>query len=104
MPTVTGRAANFLSSRLDPLARLTSRTHTKQYRATKGRYWKKLLRKPVILADVDVMWIWGAQTGVELDAARAKLQADSGYIGLIDRAGGLFVPGSATRMRARHKL
>ena len=52
MPTVTGRAANLLSNRLDPLARLTSRTHTKMYRATKGRYWKKFLRKPVILVDV----------------------------------------------------
>jgi hypothetical protein len=46
----------------------------------------------------DVMWIFSAQTGAELDDANAKLMADKGYIGLIDKAGGLFVPGAATRV------
>ncbi len=46
----------------------------------------------------DVMWIFAAQTGAELDDANAKLMSDKGYIGLIDKAGGLFVPGAATRV------
>ncbi len=46
----------------------------------------------------DVMWIFSAQTGTELDDANTKLLTDPGYIGLIDKAGGLFVPGAATRV------
>lgn len=46
----------------------------------------------------DVMWIFSAQSGAELDDANAKLRADHGYIGLIDKSEGLFVPGSATRI------
>ncbi|NNE94921.1 MAG: hypothetical protein HKN24_02735 [Acidimicrobiales bacterium] len=45
----------------------------------------------------DVMWIFSANTGAELDAANAALQADTGYIGLIDKAASFIVPGSAAR-------
>ncbi len=52
MPSITGRAANLLSTRLDPVARLTSRTHATLYRRFDGRLFGKFLRKPVILVDV----------------------------------------------------
>jgi hypothetical protein len=45
----------------------------------------------------DIMWIFSAHSGAELDAANAALQADTGYIGLIDKAANYMVPGSATR-------
>ncbi len=44
----------------------------------------------------DVTWIFSAQTGADLDSANAKLQADTGYVGLLDKAGGMFVEGSAS--------
>jgi hypothetical protein len=46
----------------------------------------------------DVTWIFSAETGADLDSANAKLQADTGYVGPLDKAGGLFVEGSATRV------
>ena len=46
----------------------------------------------------DVMWLIGAETGAELDSANASLMADSGYVGMIDKAAGFFVPGSANRV------
>lgn len=46
----------------------------------------------------DVMWIFGAETGAELDSANASLMANPDYMGMIDKAGGLFVPGSANRV------
>ncbi len=52
MPSLTGRAANLLSTRLDPLARFTSRTHSSLYRRFDGRLFGKFLRKPIILVDV----------------------------------------------------
>ncbi|MFW2380172.1 MAG: hypothetical protein ACN4GZ_00325 [Acidimicrobiales bacterium] len=45
----------------------------------------------------DLMWIFSANSGAEVDAANAALQADTGYVGLIDKAAGFIVPGSATR-------
>lgn len=49
---MTGRVANLLSTKLDPIARLTSRTHSALYRRFSGRAFGKFLRKPVILVDV----------------------------------------------------
>lgn len=46
----------------------------------------------------DVMWIIGAESGAELDTANDKMRNDPEYIALLDRAGGFFVPGSATRV------
>jgi hypothetical protein len=45
----------------------------------------------------DVSWIFSAQSGAELDSANQSIQADPGYIALIDKAGGFFVQGSAQR-------
>ncbi len=45
----------------------------------------------------DVSWIFSAQSGAELDSANQSLQADPGYIALVDKAGGFFVQGSAQR-------
>lgn len=44
-----------------------------------------------------VSWIFSANDAAELDSANLALQADLGYISLIDKAGGFFVAGSATR-------
>lgn len=45
----------------------------------------------------DVMWIFSAHSGAEVDAANTALQADTGYVGLVDKAADFIVPGSATR-------
>ena len=45
----------------------------------------------------DVMWIFSAHSGAELDTANAALQADTGYVGLIEKAANFVVPGSAAR-------
>lgn len=45
----------------------------------------------------DVSWIFSAASAADSDAANAKLMAMPDYIGLIDKAGGFFVPGSAHR-------
>ena len=45
----------------------------------------------------DIMWIFSANSGAELDAANAAMQADTGYIGLIDKAADFIVPSSAMR-------
>ena len=46
----------------------------------------------------DVMWIVGAQSVADADAANDKIQNDPDYIRLIDQGGGLFVPGSGQRI------
>lgn len=46
----------------------------------------------------DVTWIAGAESGEELDAANARLMKDTGYMSMIDKAGGFFVPGAAQRV------
>ena len=46
----------------------------------------------------DVSWIFGAESGAAADEANNALMADPSYIGLIDKAGGLFVDGSAERI------
>jgi len=45
----------------------------------------------------DLMWIFSAQSGAEVDAGNAALQADTGYVGLLDKAAGFMVPGSVAR-------
>ncbi|NNC81023.1 MAG: hypothetical protein HKN94_12825 [Acidimicrobiales bacterium] len=45
----------------------------------------------------DVMWIFSSQSGADLDATNAALQADTGYVGLIDKAANYIVPGSTAR-------
>lgn len=46
----------------------------------------------------DIMWIVGAPSAAELDTANDKIQNDAEYIAMLDKAGGFFVPGSATRV------
>lgn len=46
----------------------------------------------------EVSWIFGAESGAASDAANDSLLADPGYVGLIDRAGGLFMDGSTQRV------
>jgi hypothetical protein len=46
----------------------------------------------------DVSWIFGAESGAAADEANNALMADPNYIGLIDKAGGLFVDGTAERI------
>lgn len=46
----------------------------------------------------DVNWIFGSESGTAADEANNTLMADPSYIGLIDKAGGLFVDGTAERM------
>ena len=44
-----------------------------------------------------VSWISVAPDGTAMDAAMAKVNADAAYLGKLDEAEGLFVPGSAHR-------
>ncbi len=46
----------------------------------------------------EVSWIVGAESGAASDAANDALLADPGYIGLIDRAGGMFIDGTSERV------
>lgn len=45
----------------------------------------------------DISWIFSAASAADGDAANDKLLADPDYIAMIDKAGGMFVPGSAHR-------
>lgn len=52
MPTISGRVANFLSTRLDPIARAFSRNHVERYRASGGTKATEFRGRPVFLLDV----------------------------------------------------
>lgn len=52
MASLTGRAANFLSTRLPGLGRKATERQIRQFRASGGRKGHKLLGKPVFLLDV----------------------------------------------------
>ena len=46
----------------------------------------------------DIYWMVGADSVAEWDAASDALLADADYVGMLDEAGDLFIPGSARRM------
>lgn len=52
MASVTGRTANFLSTRLDPVVRALARNQVRLFRLTHGRLFNKFLRKPALVIDV----------------------------------------------------
>lgn len=45
-----------------------------------------------------VSWLVGSDEASQIDDTNAKLNADAGYLEMIDAAGGLFIPGSAERV------
>ncbi len=75
MPSLTGRAANLLSTRLDPLARVTARTHAALYHRFDGRFFGKFLRKPVILVDVV-----GRSSGKHRPVMLMRIERGSAYV------------------------
>ncbi len=52
MPTLTGRAANFLATRVSGVGNAFTRNHVSRYRRSNGRRGGKFLGKPVFLLDV----------------------------------------------------
>ena len=52
MPSITGRVANFMSTRFPGLGRRATHRQIAQFRASKGAKGNKLLGKPVFLLDV----------------------------------------------------
>lgn len=52
MPSITGRIANFFSTRADGLARAAGRRHVARYRAAGGRKADTIRGLPVFLLDV----------------------------------------------------
>lgn len=52
MPTITGRLANFFSTKADGLARAAGRRHVERYRAAGGKKADTLRGMPVFLLDV----------------------------------------------------
>jgi F420H(2)-dependent quinone reductase len=52
MASITGTATHLLSTRAGPVARWYSRMQAKVFHATRGRWWKRFLGRPVIRLDV----------------------------------------------------
>lgn len=75
MPSLTGRVANLLSTRLDPLARVTARTHASLYRRFGGRFFGRFLRKPVILVDVI-----GRSSGEQRPVMLMRIEQGDAYV------------------------